>query len=171
MNAEEVKQIARSLDVDCVGIASREAYEKIEPNGDLDVLAPMAETLRTSAEAGASVTQAITAATATCHEALEATKPLDRRVERGHVLGEGEADHVAGASLEKEGAQGDGGDSDSLRKGQTEAHIVAEAEGANVRVREVGALGAQGESLTVVLGVLEVRSAGLAGGRVLTARA
>lgn len=38
MNSEAIKELALSLDADCVGIASREAYQKIEPNADLDVL-------------------------------------------------------------------------------------------------------------------------------------
>jgi len=38
VNADVIKRLALSLDADCVGIASREAYLKTEPNADLDVM-------------------------------------------------------------------------------------------------------------------------------------
>lgn len=45
MKADTVKELALSLDADCVGIASREAYRSIEPNADLDVLIPGAKSI------------------------------------------------------------------------------------------------------------------------------
>ena len=38
MDAEKIKDIGLSLGADCIGIASREAYEKIEPKADLNVM-------------------------------------------------------------------------------------------------------------------------------------
>ena len=45
MNADEIRQLALELDADCVGIASREAYEKLEPKADLDVLVKGAQSI------------------------------------------------------------------------------------------------------------------------------
>jgi len=45
MNAEEIKNLTLSLDADCVGIASREAYQNIEPAADLDVMAAGAKSI------------------------------------------------------------------------------------------------------------------------------
>ncbi len=45
MNADDIKGLGRALDADCLGIASREAYEKIEPEADLDVLAKGAKSV------------------------------------------------------------------------------------------------------------------------------
>jgi epoxyqueuosine reductase QueG len=45
MNAEDIKQLGLELDADCIGIASREAYEKLEPKADLDVLVKDAKSI------------------------------------------------------------------------------------------------------------------------------
>lgn len=45
MNAQQVKEIGFSLDADCIGIGSRGAYEKIEPNANLDILVPDAKSV------------------------------------------------------------------------------------------------------------------------------
>ena len=45
MNSEEVKRLGLSLDVDEIGIASREAYESIEPGADLDVMVSGAKSI------------------------------------------------------------------------------------------------------------------------------
>ena len=45
MNAEQIKHLGMELDADCVGIASREAYEKLEPKADLDVLVKDAKSI------------------------------------------------------------------------------------------------------------------------------
>jgi epoxyqueuosine reductase QueG len=45
MNAESIKQLGQALDADCVGIASREAYETLEPEADLDVLVQGAKSI------------------------------------------------------------------------------------------------------------------------------
>ncbi|RJP66788.1 MAG: epoxyqueuosine reductase [Candidatus Abyssobacteria bacterium SURF_17] len=45
MHSEELKRLALSLDADCVGVASREAYERIEPNAKLDVMVAGAKSL------------------------------------------------------------------------------------------------------------------------------
>ena len=57
------------------GVKSRGGAELGEKTV-LDVLAPMADALRESADAGASVPETIAAATEACHEALEATKEM-----------------------------------------------------------------------------------------------
>jgi dihydroxyacetone kinase-like protein len=57
------------------GVKSRGGAELGEKTV-LDVLAPMAATLREVADAGASIPEAIAAATASCYEALEATKQM-----------------------------------------------------------------------------------------------
>ncbi len=38
MNTADIKELAYSLDADCLGVAGRETYRMIEPNADLDVL-------------------------------------------------------------------------------------------------------------------------------------
>ncbi len=45
MNANDIKTLGKTLDVDCIGIASREAYEKLEPKADLDILAKDAKSI------------------------------------------------------------------------------------------------------------------------------
>ncbi len=45
MNADDIKSLGQALDVDCIGIASREAYEKLEPKADLDILAKDAKSI------------------------------------------------------------------------------------------------------------------------------
>jgi epoxyqueuosine reductase QueG len=45
MNAEDIKGLGLGLDADCIGVASREAYENIEPAADLDVLVKGAKSI------------------------------------------------------------------------------------------------------------------------------
>jgi epoxyqueuosine reductase QueG len=45
MNSDAAKELALSLDADCVGIANREAYQKIEPKADLDILVKGAKSI------------------------------------------------------------------------------------------------------------------------------
>ncbi len=45
MNSTDIKSLGTSLDVDCMGIASREAYESIEPKADLDILVKGAKSI------------------------------------------------------------------------------------------------------------------------------
>jgi epoxyqueuosine reductase QueG len=45
MRADEIKSLALSLDVDCVGIAKRANYAKIEPKANLDILVQGAQSI------------------------------------------------------------------------------------------------------------------------------
>lgn len=45
MDAERIKQLGLSLGADCVGIASREAYEGVEPKADLNVMVSNARSI------------------------------------------------------------------------------------------------------------------------------
>jgi len=45
MNANDIKSLGRELDADCIGIAGRAAYAKIEPKADLDVLVKDAKSI------------------------------------------------------------------------------------------------------------------------------
>ena len=45
MNADDIKSLGQALETDCVGVASREAYEKVEPKADLDVMVKDAKSI------------------------------------------------------------------------------------------------------------------------------
>ena len=45
MNANDIKTLGQALDVDCIGVASREAYAKLEPKADFDVFTKGAKSI------------------------------------------------------------------------------------------------------------------------------
>ena len=78
MNAITVLDLPAMFEAAVEGVKARGGAQ-VGDKTVLDVLAPMAQTLRKAVAAGVTLPQAVVAATVTCHEALEATKQLQGR--------------------------------------------------------------------------------------------